>query len=420
MAPRSQMRQAPGDTAIAAGAPGAKRPAAAGGARALAGALLFLCAAQLSAEVDVYLLDVPDYHWEYGCFGTACGNLAGFWDRNGCPGFYTGPTAGGVAPMTSWGANGSIRSIWASEKGFDGRPPHQLGHVDDYWIAYESTAADPYVTAGRAEHVPDCIGDFIGLNQKKWTSMNGECDGNIDGYSFNYWQKDGLRRVNFQPTAAGGAPVPDIQSGLRAWTRHRGLDAEVFSQLSDFNPTIPPGRGFTFADLRREIDSGYPVLLCLQEFATYSRRLGDMPKANPELHGMLAYGYQVDGAGQQIVRYRTSWGSGDYMFAVWSSGDWETDLPLRGVIGYHPVPRITSMTVGPATVTITWEGPGARLYDAVRRTTTPVHRYVVEMSSSADPAGFTPITGSMTEHQAVIPRDPFAAAAFYRVSLAGE
>src|SRR5262249_47954131 len=122
--------------------------------------------------------------WYYGCMGTASGNLMGYWDRHGFPDFYTGPANGGLAPLTTSGANAGIVSMWASMAGVDGRPADKPGHVDDYYISYESTAPDPYITAGRAEHAPDCIGDFMGLNQRKWTNMNSECSGNIDAFSF--------------------------------------------------------------------------------------------------------------------------------------------------------------------------------------------------------------------------------------------
>src|SRR6266513_340502 len=88
---------------------------------------------QLRADVDVYLLDVPDYDSYGGSLGTACGNLIGFWDRHGLPNFYTGPTANGLAPLTSVGANAGIHSLWASRAGMDGRPADKPGHIDDYW-----------------------------------------------------------------------------------------------------------------------------------------------------------------------------------------------------------------------------------------------------------------------------------------------
>ena len=142
--------------------------------------------------IQWYLTEVPDYSWFAGCFGTATGNLMGFWDRHGLPELYTGLAGGGVAPLNSSGDNVRIRSMWASAAGLDGRPANQPGHIDDYWdwyisngnFSYESTVADEYLRLGRPEHTPDCIGDFIGLNQKKWTNLNNECDGNISTYSF--------------------------------------------------------------------------------------------------------------------------------------------------------------------------------------------------------------------------------------------
>src|SRR5258708_35582462 len=106
---------------------------------------------------SVMLTEVPDYAWYAGCFGTASGNMMGYWDRHGFPKFYTGPTAGGVAPLDNAGPNEGICSLWASKAGFDGRPANQPGHIDDYWeyfvdefsYSYESTATDPYVKAGR-------------------------------------------------------------------------------------------------------------------------------------------------------------------------------------------------------------------------------------------------------------------------------
>src|SRR5688500_6405180 len=126
-----------------------------------------LCAGALSLRADsnVYLVEVPGYSWYAGCFGTATGNLMGYWDRRGLADFYTGPTAGGVAPLDNAGSNVGIRSLWASKAGFDGRPADQPGHIDDYWtryasdgdFSYQDTGPDPYLTAGRTEHTPDCI-----------------------------------------------------------------------------------------------------------------------------------------------------------------------------------------------------------------------------------------------------------------------
>ena len=93
----------------------------------ITGALVLCSLAGLRAQTYVYLTEVPDYDWQYGCFGTATGNLMGFWDRHGLPDFYTGPTAGGVAPLRNGSPNGGIRSMWASQAGFDGRPANKPG-----------------------------------------------------------------------------------------------------------------------------------------------------------------------------------------------------------------------------------------------------------------------------------------------------
>lgn len=370
------------------------------------------------SAVNVQLTEVPDYAWDAGCFGTASGNLIGYWDRHGFPSFYTGPTGDGVAPLNSIGPNEGIRSLWASRAGLDGRPADEFGHMDDYWVDYESTAPDPYLSAGRAEHVPDCIGDFIGLNQRKWTNLNGECNGNIDGFSFVFWDAGGEKRLNFTPAAEDGPSIPDIPSGLRAWTRDRESEANAFSQLVDFNPTVPAGKGFTFEDLRAEIDAGYPVLLYLQDPNNLSRELAGMPRGNPMIHGMLAYGYYIADSGSQYVRYKTSWGSsGDHTLSPWQHRHWQAELPVRGVIGYRPLPRITQVTRAEGSVTIQWEGPASVLQDTINGARTPLHWYQLEKATILDPSRFVPEGELTTGHSITLPDCCADQEAFYRVKL---
>ena len=104
-----------------------------------------LSAASSFADSNIRIIDVPDYSWYAGCFGSATGNLTAFWDRNGFPDFYTGPTNGGLAPLNSNGSNAGIRSLWASKAGFDGRPANQPGHIDDYWTYYTSEIGRAHV-----------------------------------------------------------------------------------------------------------------------------------------------------------------------------------------------------------------------------------------------------------------------------------
>jgi hypothetical protein len=382
----------------------------------------------VSGETARYLLEVPDYQWYAGCFATTSGNAMGFWDRHGFPDFYTGPTAGGVAPLDSQGTNGEIRGFYASKAGMDGRPANKPGHIDDYWFyytgyytdfSYESTEPDPFRVASRAEHTPDCLADFIGLSQRKWTNMNNECDGNIDAYAFVFWDTNGNRRTNYTPPPIGGIPVRDIPSGLREWTRWRGYDADVFSQLADFNPYCPPGRGFTFNDMKAEIDAGYPVLLFMQPTNQFSRSLSNMPKGNPQIHAVLIYGYYIADDGKKYLYNRTSWGDSDtfgFIIDEWGPQNWTAfTIPVRGVIGYHPKPKIRKITRTNNTFTISWDGPSAQLYDVVTDQTTTVHRYVLERSAGVGQPFFAVTTPSTNRFATIA--ECCGALAFYRVRL---
>lgn len=385
----------------------------------LAGISALGCAllGSLSAQTYVYLLDVPDYNWQYGCFGTACGNLAGFWDRNGLPACYEGSVGGGLAPLNDGGANAAIHTLWATKAGVNGRPADQPGHVEDYWINFDSSATDPYLTAQRVEHAPDCINDFTGVNQRKWVNMNGECNGNLDGYGFVFWETNGLRRVNYGAFDDQGVPVPDIPAGLREWARSRGYAADSFSQLTDFNPKVRVGAGFTFEDLKAEIDAGYPVLLFLQSFNENYRVIGASERVNPVIHGMLAYGYREDPElGLRWVYYRTSWASGSNSRSQWGPGAWQANMPLRGVIGFRPRPKVTNLVRNGGMVTLAWDGPAARLFDGLAQTEAPVHLYRVQWSSDAGLSSWMTLGEATTQRTATVP-EPSAGTAFFRVVL---
>jgi hypothetical protein len=371
-----------------------------GGWPATAWICAFLGIGLVRAEENVYLTGVPDYRWHGGCYGTCTGNLIGYWDRHGFPDFYTGPTADGVAPLNDYGANQGIYSLWTSKAGRDGRPADQPGHEDDYYIDYQSTADDPCVTAGRPEHEPDCIGDFIGLNQKKWSNMGGECDGNIDGYSFVYWNRKGFRENNFQPSENAGLPAIDVQSGLRAWAAHQGYHADTFTQLAEFNPEVTaPATGFTYDDVKAEIDAGYPLIAHLQRKDNFHRALGDMERANPEIHAVLIYGYYVTGD-KQYARIRTSWGTGDNVLAEWRDTAWlGLSMQVRGVVGFHPRPQIISSERNGNQLTLRWIGPDAEVYDQTTGARHRAHWYVVERASILAPDQFEAVSDPTTDRE---------------------
>jgi len=378
------------------------------------------------ADQDVYLNDVPDYLIFGGVPATACGNLGGYWDIHGFSNLYTGPTANGVAPLFSSGANAGIRSLWATKSGMDGRTNTLPGHIDDYWTSYniqtgagsfESTAPDPYILNHRPEHPPDCIGDFIGASQRKWTNMNGECDGNIDGAAFVYWAPDGNRRTNFVPGPEAGLPSRDLPSGLRAWSQWRGYDAEVSSQLTEFVPGIPTGAGFTFDDLKREIDHGYPVLLWLQPTNEFSRPLGlgsanAMLRANPRSWAVLAYGYYIGDDASEWVHVRNS-GNGT-VTENWSGDNWSPGYPVRGAITFHPKPRITNISRDGANISLTWEALTGRLYNSdLAGSTNLTRQFVIERATAPD-GPYNPLTAPSTNRIATF-SDCCSDAAFFRV-----
>jgi len=225
-------------------------------------------------------------------------------------------------------------------------------------------------------------------------------------------------------TGTSGSQARDIQSGLRQWTQSRGYDADLLSQLTDFNPNVPSGGGFTFNGLKVEIDSGYPVLLFLQSPTQFSRPMPPtgtavMPRANPAVHGMLAYGYYVADDGAQMVHYRSSFADDslgqNQMLAVWNADAWSLGLPVRGVIGFHPKPKITEVTRSNGTVTLKWDGPASQLYDNITGATTMPHRYVLERSQSLSQP-FIAITQPATNRSLTI-IECCAKSVFYRVRL---
>lgn len=316
--------------------------------------------------------------------------LFAYWDRNGYSNIYTGPTAGGVAPLVSSGTNSGIVALWASKAGLDGRPSNHYGHVDDYYVGYQSTAPDPWLSRG-VEHEPDCIGDFIGMSQDKWTNLNGECRGNKDAWAFNFFDTSGALRVNFQPVDGQGNAIRDIQSGLRAFAAWRGYDADVFSQLVDIWHHTPPGTGFTFDHVRREIDAGRPILLHLQEQA-----YADSSGYNPDIHAFLIVGYEITAGGVRRVRVRTGWSANPNDFQIWTWTNqafvpWGTYLYPRGVIGLRMNSAITLGSISNNMVTIEWLGPTGTVTNSVAGTAWPSTWHVVEAAPYPG-APFTPVS----------------------------
>ena len=171
-------------------------------------------------ETAVVLIGVPTSTWTYGCSATAAGMIFGYYDRNGYPDIYTGRAGRGVAPIRNIGKR---TSLIASQKGRHGS--REWGHVNDYWISYGRTGPDPWQTASRSEHTPDCIADFLGTNQWRWDyyGNDGRTDFNIDG-STSVWRysTSGAKLYDYIPPASAGLPQTSLTHGLRLFAEWSG------------------------------------------------------------------------------------------------------------------------------------------------------------------------------------------------------
>src|SRR6185295_18453894 len=122
------------------------------------------------------------------------------------------------------------------------------------------------------------------------------------------------------------------------------------------------------------------------------------------------------------VIIRTSWASGEnpiYAYQQWTGAAWLGLFPVRGVIGFHPKPKVMSFSRADGTITLTWHGPSAQVYDEIAGSTTMPHRYCVQRATSLNPANWTSVADPTTSLSATFP-DPGTETAFYRVVMIGE
>ena len=199
----------------------------------------------LTAQI---IANVPAYDYSYGAAPTSGAMLAAYYDNNGYPNIYSGPTNGGVAPLTNadWGVGECPLS--ATHIGIDGRTSN--GHVEDYWVAPNSVALDPYFTGSWTPHTDDCIADFTRSNESAF--------GRKDGHYEAYGTADGSKA--YDDTLA--TYPDDFCHGLRMFFASRGYAMrENYEQVTDVNrPAF-----FSFNDYKAEIDAGYPVLIYFYE-----------------------------------------------------------------------------------------------------------------------------------------------------------
>ena len=213
---------------------------------------------KITTGAGIVLLPVPAYDWYYGCSATSASMVAAFYDRNGYPDIYTGPTNGGVMPVDGrvWGVFADNYGgryyqcpLTASRIGLDGRTTR--GSIEDYWVYYYAPLAtypDPFITGGWTEHVyGDAIGDYMRTSQSNFN--------NADAITTFYEFADG------KPTPCDFIDdyvFDDGTVGRKLFYEARGYTVtECYNQKTD---NFTAG-GFSFAQYMAEIDAGRPVLI---------------------------------------------------------------------------------------------------------------------------------------------------------------
>jgi subtilisin family serine protease len=227
---------------------------------------------------SVVLTDVPAFNWCYGCSATSAAMMFGFYDRNGYPYMYTGPTNGGVCPLTNaaWG-NGNM-PLSATKMGLDGLATY--GHVDDYWSGIGSSI-DPYLGNWEESGYADCTADFMGTSQYvNW--------GNQDGSTTFFFAGGNSPLYDYSGHEDLSSPRRDGNHGMSLFAESRG-----YTVVQNYNQYIYGHNsifaGFTFAQYCQEIDAGRPVIIQVDG------------------HSMLGVGYDTTG---NTVYLHDTWGYG--------------------------------------------------------------------------------------------------------------
>ena len=131
-------------------------------------------------EPEGIIANFPSFDWVFGCSAVSGAMIAAYYDRGLYPNLYTGPTNGGVMPLTdtSWATWSDgfetypNNPLIASHNGLDGRT--SKGSIDDYWIEYNSTSQDPYITGGWTQHDwGTAIGDYMKTSQSVYSNTDG-------------------------------------------------------------------------------------------------------------------------------------------------------------------------------------------------------------------------------------------------------
>lgn len=277
------------------------------------------------------VLTVPAYDWVFGCSSVSGAMIAGYYDRNGCPNMYTGPTGGGVMPMdnSSWPTWSDGYKTYpnlplaASRNGVDGRTTR--GSIDDYWVKYDSAANDPYITNGWTQHAwGTAIGDYMKTSQSAYYNSDGST-------TFYNWVSSAsqLTCSQMETLEAGGKYLSTLDGtyGRKLFYEARGYTVtDCYNQKTD--NTV--GGGFSFAQYRAEIDAGRPVMI------------------NVTGHTMVGVGYSDTG---NTVYLHDTW---DYSTHSMTWGGSYSGMALQSVsiVNIQGAPVVCTYSISPASATV--------------------------------------------------------------------
>ena len=203
------------------------------------------------------LANFPSYNWVFGCSAVSGAMIAAWYDRGAYPNLYSGPTNGGLMPLTDTGwatwSDGvdtyPNNPLIASHLGLDGRTTK--GSIDDYWIEYGSTNPDPYIGHWTQHTWGDAIGDYMKTSQSAF--------GNTDGSTNFYTWTTSPTQLTCADMVSNGISSLDGTYGRKLFYEARGYAVtDCYNQKTDNN-----AGGFTLANFKAEIDAGHPVLLNL-------------------------------------------------------------------------------------------------------------------------------------------------------------
>lgn len=213
---------------------------------------------QVNAKTSTKTLTTPAFNWVFGCSSVSGAMIAGYYDRNGYPNMYTGPTNGGVMPLdnSSWPTWSDGYETYpnlplaASHQGVDGRTTK--GSIDDYWIQYGSSTSDPYITGSWTQHTwSGAIGDYMKTSQSSYS--------NTDGSTTFYNWTSSSSQLTCSEMVAYNIDTQDGTYGRKMFYEAQGYTiTDCYNQRTDNN-----GGGFTFTNYKAEIDAGRPVMLNL-------------------------------------------------------------------------------------------------------------------------------------------------------------